>query len=67
MGAKKRKVKEPRRIAVIISNGTFSDSGFPRLLGTTIDNKELSMILSDPELGGFEVTSLVDKGLLGCS
>jgi hypothetical protein len=64
MGAKKRKVKEPRRIAVIISNGTFSDSGFPRLLGTTIDNKELSMILSDPELGGFEVNSLVDQGLL---
>ena len=60
----RHKLKLAKRLAVLISNGKFSDPNLPNLVGPQIDNQRLNTILSDINLGNFEVTSLVDQGLL---
>lgn len=56
--------KQTKRIAVIISNGTFDDLSMSNLVGPKIDNEKLSKVLGDPDIGGFDIVSLVDHGLL---
>ena len=62
------KVEKPleqgRRIALVVSNGTYTDPAFPDLFSTTKDNRDLSKLLSEKDLGDFEVTSLIDENLI---
>ena len=53
-----------RRRALLICNGTFRDLGLPKLEGVRKDYRAMSRVLGDPEIGGFEVTALLDKPLL---
>jgi hypothetical protein len=54
----------PRRRALLICNGTFRDLGMPKLDGVRKDHDAMRRVLGDPEIGGFEVTALLDKPLL---
>lgn len=54
----------PRRLALLICNGTFPKIANFQLTGPAKDAKRLREVLSDPELCGFEVSVLVDRGLL---
>ncbi len=54
----------PKRIALIICNGKFSNMPTYQLDGPSKDAKLLSDTLTDPDLCGFEVRCLVDEGLL---
>jgi hypothetical protein len=51
----------PDRIALIIANGDFDDTKLSRLNTPTHDAKELAEVLSDPGIGDFDVTLLVDE------
>ncbi len=53
-----------RRLALLICNGTFPNIPQYQLPGPVKDAKLLSATLSDPETCGFEVKTLVDRGLL---
>jgi hypothetical protein len=54
----------PRRRALLICNGTFSDLGLFNLPGVRKDHRAMSRVLGDPQIGGFEVTALLDEPLL---
>lgn|GEM_PF-1473663 len=57
------KVSIARKRAMLICNGTFSS--LPVFLpGVAKDAENLTRVLGDPETCGFEVTCLLDKGLL---
>jgi len=54
-----------KRLALVVSNGEYKDEkGFGKLKGTTKDNQDITALLSDQELGDFEVTSLLDESLI---
>lgn len=51
------------RRALLLCNGTFDESVFPRLPGVAKDHKRMTEVLGDSR-AGFEVTALLDAGFL---
>jgi len=51
------------RLALIIANSEFDDPKLARLATPSHDAEALAYVLSDPAIGGFEVTPLVDEPL----
>jgi len=54
----------PRRRALLICNGTFSDMALLNLPGVQKDCHAMNRVLGDPAVGGFEVKALLDQPLL---
>lgn len=52
-----------RRVALVVCNGSFAKIAWS-LPGPAKDAALLERVLADPAVGGFEVTPLVDQGLL---
>ncbi|MFI5735808.1 Hsp70 family protein [Kribbella sp. NPDC051587] len=48
--------------ALIIANSVYDDEQFSALPAAAADAQHLAAVLGDPEIGGFEVESLVDVG-----
>ncbi|GAA1162752.1 molecular chaperone DnaK [Kitasatospora gansuensis] len=48
--------------ALIIANGTYDDDHFAPLPAAAADATQLEAVLSDPDIGEFEVETLVDVG-----
>lgn len=53
-----------RRVAILISNDRFENNKIMSLRWPAHDNHTLGKLLADPELGQFEVSSLINEGLL---
>lgn len=53
----------PRRLALLICNGTFPKIANANLVGPAKDAEGLRAVLSDPEICRFEVNGVVDRGL----
>ena len=51
---------EGRRRALIVATSTFDDPGLAALTAPAADAAALEAVLGNPEIGGFEVRSLVD-------
>jgi hypothetical protein len=49
------------RYALIIANSTFDDNQFHKLQAPIVDAQELHRVLSDPEIGGFQVNVCQDE------
>jgi hypothetical protein len=49
------------RLALIIANGDFDDPKLSRLRTPTRDAEALAEVLSDPKIGDFDVTLLIDE------
>jgi hypothetical protein len=54
---------EGRRRAIVICNGKFDDPKLPQLAGVAADHEAVTRVLQGPA-AGFEVTSLLDEGLV---
>ena len=63
-GATMRPVSGKCRRALLIGNGTYEDHRIPDIPGPLKDIAALETVLGDPETGGFEITTLVDRGFL---
>jgi hypothetical protein len=50
-----------RRLALIVATDTYVDAGLQRLRAPAEDAQALAEVLGDPELGNFEVTSLLNE------
>ncbi|MEV6526976.1 caspase family protein [Longispora sp. NPDC051575] len=50
-----------RRVALVIANHQYSDPGLRQLTAPANDAEALAAVLGDPEIAGFEVTTLVDE------
>ena len=48
-------------LALIIANSEFDDPKLRRLVKPSLDAEALSEVLSDPEIGDFKVTTLINK------
>lgn len=55
---------QPRRLALLICNGSFEKLPEFHLVGPAEDAKQVAAVLSDPETCGFSVSVLLDRGLL---
>ena len=49
------------RSALVIATGVYADAQLAGLRAPARDAADLAAVLGDPELGGFEVTSLIDR------
>ncbi len=52
-----------KRLALIIANSEFEDSKIARLVTPSRDAEALAEVLSNPAIGGFDVTLLVNRTL----
>src|SRR6476620_2418740 len=50
-----------RRLALIVATDTYVDAGLQRLRAPAEDAKALAEVLGDPELGDFQVTTLLNQ------
>ncbi|GIH62927.1 caspase, EACC1-associated type [Microbispora siamensis] len=50
-----------RRLALLIATYLYDDAGLRRLTAPAHDVETLAAVLRDPEIGGFEVTTLVNE------
>ncbi|MBE3014497.1 caspase family protein [Microbispora sp. NEAU-D428] len=50
-----------RRLALLIATYLYDDAGLRRLTAPAHDAETLAAVLRDPEIGGFEVTTLVNE------
>src|SRR5262249_45749315 len=50
-----------QKLALIIGNGAYEDTTLARLVTPDADVRTLADVLRDPEIGGFEVSLLVDQ------
>lgn len=50
-----------RRSALIIANSEYEDAGLQKLAAPTRDAEALQRVLADPELGGFDVETLLNR------
>jgi Caspase domain/WD40-like Beta Propeller Repeat len=50
-----------RRLALIVATDTYVDAGLQRLRAPAEDAQALAEVLGDPELGNFEVTTLLNE------
>lgn len=51
-----------RRRALIIANSNYQDSAFQPLTAPEADASEMARVLGQQEIGGFEVTTMVNEG-----
>ena len=58
------RVAEGRRRAIVICNARYDDPALPRIPGAIADHDAVTRVLQGPA-AGFEVTPLLDEGLLG--
>ncbi|CCH33941.1 hypothetical protein BN6_67040 [Saccharothrix espanaensis DSM 44229] len=49
------------RFALLIGTNAYADPAYPQLWSPVDDVRRLAAVLRDPDLGGFEVTSCVDR------
>ena len=49
------------RLALVVATGTYTDPGLRRLRAPARDAADLAQILSDPGIGGFAVTTVIDQ------
>jgi len=49
------------RLALVIATGTYSDAGLRRLRAPAKDAADLAQVLADPAIGGFTVTTVLNK------
>lgn len=49
-----------RRVALVVSTATYSDTSLRQLRAPARDAADLSHVLADPQIGGFAVTSVID-------
>ncbi len=52
---------EPRRSALIVATYGYDDAGLTRLRAPEHDAEELATVLGDPDVGGFEVRTVVNQ------
>ncbi|MGW0553911.1 caspase, EACC1-associated type [Streptomyces sp. NPDC002926] len=50
-----------RRLALVVATSTYTDASLRRLRAPAHDAAALSDVLSDPEIGGFTVTQVIDR------
>jgi hypothetical protein len=50
-----------QRTALIVASDDYTDPGLKRLRAPASDARALAAVLSDPEIGGFEVRTLFNK------
>jgi len=53
-----------QRLALLICNGTFQDGALHSLSGVKKDHEAMTRVLGAKDIGGFNVTALLDEGLL---
>ncbi len=51
------------RAALVIATGRYSDTALAQLDAVAHDAAEMGSVLADPDIGAFEVTSVVDRGV----
>jgi WD40 repeat protein len=49
------------RYALVVATGEYRDAAFRQLRAPAQDASDMISVLSDPEIGGFNVTSLIDQ------
>jgi hypothetical protein len=49
------------RLALVIATGMYADAGLRRLRAPAQDAADLALILADPDIGGFTVTTVIDQ------
>ena len=49
------------RAALVVATGNYTDAALTRLQSTAHDAAEMASVLADPDIGSFEVTSLIDR------
>jgi uncharacterized caspase-like protein len=49
------------RLALVIATSTYTDAGLRRLRAPAQDAADLAQVLSDPGIGGFTVTTVIDQ------
>jgi hypothetical protein len=49
------------RLALVVATGTYADLGLRRLRAPARDAVDLAQVLADPGIGGFTVTTVIDK------
>ena len=54
-------LRDERRLALVVATETYGDPSLRQLRAPARDIKDLTDVLADPEIGGFAVTSVVDK------
>ena len=51
-----------RRLALVVATQTYEDPSLRQLRAPARDVEELRGVLADPEVGGFEVSAVTDRG-----
>lgn len=51
----------PRRLALLVATDSYEDPGLSRLVSPAADVEALASVLADPDVAGFEVTTLVNE------
>jgi uncharacterized caspase-like protein len=54
-------LRDERRLALVVATETYRDPSLRQLRAPARDVSDLSDVLADPEVGGFAVTSVIDK------
>jgi hypothetical protein len=54
-------LRDERRLALVVATETYGDPSLRQLRAPARDIKDLTDVLADPEVGGFTVTSVIDK------
>ncbi len=54
-------LRDERRLALVVATETYGDPSLRQLRAPARDIKDLTDVLADPEIGGFAVTSVIDK------
>jgi hypothetical protein len=49
------------RLALVVATGTYADTGLRRLRAPARDAVDLALVLANPDIGGFAVTTVIDK------
>jgi hypothetical protein len=49
------------RLALVVATGTYADTGLRRLPAPARDAVDLALVLANPDIGGFAVTTVIDK------
>src|SRR5215211_2373414 len=54
-------LRDERRLALVVATETYRDPSLRQLRAPVRDVRDLTDVLADPEVGGFAVTSVIDK------
>jgi len=55
------KLPDGPRAALVVATGSYNDATLTQLRSTAHDAKDMANVLADPDIGSFEVTSVVDR------